>query len=100
VRISLLILVVGIFATLSAQSLPAGAAPPQNRAAKEEVQLTFQTRGITNSALVSKIFAGDFVNIDLDRSDNRFGILFNQYLEAFARHCSAALPRNKVEMTR
>lgn len=100
VRISLLILVVGIFAILSLQSLPAGAAPPQNRAAKEEVQLTFTTRGLTNSALITKIFAGDFVNIDLDRTDDRFGILFNQYLEAFARHCSAALPRNKIEMTR
>lgn len=99
VRISLLILAVGIFATLSAQSLPA-AAPPQNKAAKEEVQLTFKTRGLTNDALITKIFEGDFVNIDLDRTDNRFGILFGQYLEAFARYCSAALPRNKVEMTR
>ncbi len=100
VRISLLILVVGIFATLSAQSLPAAAAPPQNRAAKEEVQLTFKTRGLTNDVLITKIFEGDFVNIDLDRTDNRFGILFGQYLEAFARYCSAALPRNKVEMTK
>lgn len=99
-RISLLILAVGIFATLSAQSLPAAAAPPQSKAAKEEVQLTFKTRGLTNDALITKIFEGDFVNIDLDRTDNRFGILFGQYLQAFARYCSAALPRNKVEMTR
>jgi hypothetical protein len=100
VRISLLLLVIGIFATLSALSFPTAAAPLQHRAAKEELQIPFKTRGLTNGALIAKIFEGDFVNIDLDRTDNRFGILFGQYLEAFARYCSAALPQNKVEMTR
>jgi hypothetical protein len=76
------------------------AAPPQKVPAKEELPLTLKTRGLTNDALITKMFEGDFVNIDLDRSDNRFGILFGQYLDAFAHYCSAALPPNKVEMTR
>lgn len=75
-------------------------APSQNSVANEEVQTTLKTRGLTNDTLTTRIFEGDFVHIDLDRTDNRFGILFGQYLDAFAHYCSAALPPNKVEMTR
>jgi hypothetical protein len=80
-------------------SSAAAPASPGNRA-EQKLQTSFTAGGLTNSALISKIFAGDFVNIDLDRTDNRFGIFFQQYLEAYARDCSDALPPNKVEMTR
>lgn len=58
-----------------------------------------KTEGLTNHALITKIFEGDFVNIYMDRSDDLFGVLLNQYLQAFGRQCAGALPKNKVELT-
>lgn len=99
-RMTLFRLVVAVFATLSIASFPIVAAPPQNMPAEEQLRTSIKTHGLTNDALIKKFFEGDFANIDLDRTDNRFGMLFEQYLEAFARNCSAALPRDKVEITR
>ncbi|ESS74149.1 hypothetical protein MGMO_1c00040 [Methyloglobulus morosus KoM1] len=98
-RITSTILVIGICATLLTTSLTAFAAPPQTGAANKEL-LALKTSGLTNNALIAKIFEGDFVNVDLDRTDDRFGILLQQYLEAFSDHCSNALPHNMVQMTR
>lgn len=97
-RITSLLSVIGLYTALLVQNF-AAATPQQNTANEETLRSTFTTSGLTNSALITKIFEGDFVNIDLDRTDDRFGILFQQYLEAFAQHCSSALPRDKVEMT-
>ena len=93
-------MILAIFTLLSILSQNAAAVPHQHGTDHDQLRSTFKADGLKNDALLTKIFEGDFVNIDLDRTDNRFGILFQQYLEAFAHHCSAALPSNKVQMTR
>lgn len=84
-------LVLGVL--MSGQGAPAAAAEGKR------ARPTLKTEGLTNHALITKIFEGDFVNIYMDRSDDLFGVLLNQYLQAFGRQCDAALPRNKVELT-
>jgi hypothetical protein len=60
---------------------------------------SLNTRGLTTATLVTKFFAGDFLNIDLDVADMGFNVLFQQYLNAYARQCNRYLPSNRVEMT-
>ena len=69
------------------------------KAVKEKSQASLKTHGLAEPDLVTKIFEGDFVNINIEPTDYRFSILFDSYLKAFAHHCSASLPRNKVQMT-
>lgn len=42
---------------------------------------------------------GNFADVTIDRGSLVFSQLFEMYLEAYSRHCSAYLPANKVEMT-
>lgn len=60
---------------------------------------SFSAKGLNNEALLNRFYRGDFVNIEFDRNDLMFEGLFNQYLSAYARHCSDALPQNRVEIT-
>jgi hypothetical protein len=52
----------------------------------------FKSSGLVNQGLVSKLFNGDFTNIEVDREDLLFNGLFNQYLDAFGTSCKEWLP--------
>lgn len=76
------------------------AAPPQKAESVAKLPPTLKTDGLRNAALITRMFEGDFVNIDFDRTDNQFAALYGMYLNTFARSCASALPPNRVEMTR
>lgn len=42
---------------------------------------------------------GNFTEIAFNREDMTFSIIFRGYLNAYAEHCTAQLPSNRVEMT-
>lgn len=81
------------------QSTPAtpSAAKPANG---NLTRASFSASGLKNEKLLTDLYAGNFVDISLERQDVLFQVLYSQYLEAFGRHCDAALPPNKVEITR
>jgi hypothetical protein len=71
--------------------------------AAENARLTptsFSARGLRNDALMTRIFRGEFADIDLERDDMRFSVLYNAYLQTYARQCPAHLPSDRIEMTR
>jgi hypothetical protein len=82
-------------------SRPAAKAPtPQpQRAEGQLTPASFSARGLHHEKDLTNLFQGEFVNIPFDRENIAFDIFFQQYLESYARHCSAYLPANKVEMT-
>jgi hypothetical protein len=62
---------------------------------------SFSANGLQHEDDLTDFFIGNFANIPFDRGSPSFSILFEQYLEAYARHCDASLdPATKVEMTR
>ena len=61
---------------------------------------SFSTSGLSNAKVLTNLYLGDFVNVTLERNGIMFKALFSQYLDAFARHCNAFLPANKVEIMR
>lgn len=61
---------------------------------------SFSVNGLHNEDILANLYLGEFTEITLDREDLNFSILYTAYLNAYARRCSAHLPRNKVEMTR
>ena len=78
--------------------------PPAPQAAKPATGIltraSFSASGLTNEKLLTNLYAGNFVDITLERQDVMFQALYSHYLEAFGRYCDAALPPNKVEITR
>ena len=54
--------------------------------------------GLAHEKLVTNLYLGDFVNIELDRSDVLFLTLYHDYLRAYGSRCDAYLPSNKVEI--
>ena len=75
------------------------AKPPQKRD-DPLTRSSFSAKGLDHEDDLTDFFVGNFADIDFDRGGMVFGVLFEQYLEAYARHCDAYLPANKVEMTR
>jgi hypothetical protein len=79
-------------------------ARPAEPPAKRDDALTrdsFSARGLQHEDVLTALFEGNFAGIPYDRGSLAFGVLFQQYLEAYARHCGAFLPADKrVEMTR
>jgi hypothetical protein len=76
---------------------------PAAQAADARAALTrsnFSANGLHNEKTLTDLYAGNFVDIPFDRENLPFLILFQAYLESYARHCAAYLPPNKVEMTR
>lgn len=61
---------------------------------------SFSAKGLNNEKVLTSLYLGDFVDIDFDRDDLNFVILYGAYLNSYARRCSAYLPPSKVEMTR
>ena len=87
--------------------LVAGAWAQQTRPAhapqKKDDALTsssFSAKGLHHEEDLTDLFIGNFADISFDRGSAAFSVLFEQYLEAYARHCDAYLPANKVAMTR
>jgi hypothetical protein len=60
----------------------------------------FSAKGLNYETELTALYLGDFAHSRLQRDGHEFDFLFGNYLKAFARRCSAALPPNKVEMTR
>lgn len=58
------------------------------------------TRSLRNETLIFQIYKGKFADIDLEREDMRFYVLYKAYLDTYAKACYRHLPSNKVEMTR
>lgn len=72
--------------------------PPQ----KKDDSLTpssFSAKGLHHEEDLNDLFSGNFADFSLDRGSTGFSVLFQKYLEAYARHCDAYLPANKVQMT-
>jgi len=61
---------------------------------------SFSAKGLRHEEDLTDLFIGNFSDISFDRGSAAFSVLFEQYLEAYARHCDAYLPANKVAMTR
>ena len=75
------------------------AKPPQ----KQDDSLTrssFSAKGLHHEDDLTHFFIGNFADVPFDQGSMVFSVLFEQYMEAYARHCDAFLPANKVEMTR
>jgi hypothetical protein len=79
-------------------------ARPAEPPAKQDDTLTrdsFSAQGLQHEEVLTDFFVGYFAGIPYDRGSAAFSALFQQYLEAYARHCGASLPvKNRVEMTR
>ena len=59
---------------------------------------SLSTNGIANEPLVTSVYAGNFADIGMERSDVRFLSLYDGYLRAYGRRCDAYLPAKKVEI--
>lgn len=55
--------------------------------------------GLTHAPTMSRIFKGEFSEIDLDRDSPLFEAAFQGYLNAFGTQCADLLPASKVQMT-
>jgi hypothetical protein len=73
---------------------------PRDQPAAAPTSRSLSTDGLSNRDAVAGLFTGDFTAVDFNRDDLKFEVIFQQYLTAYARTCSASLPPNKVEMTR
>jgi hypothetical protein len=85
----------------------AGAWAQQTRPAKAPqkrdeplTRSSFSAKGLQHEDDLTDFFVGNFADVPFDRGSVGFSVLFEQYMEAYARHCDAYLPANKVEMTR
>ena len=65
----------------------------------EVADITFSAKGLHFEEVFTNFYRGEFIDIPFDRDEQIFAILFNTYINAYARICSASLPANKVEMT-
>jgi hypothetical protein len=61
---------------------------------------SFSAKGLDHEDDLTDFFVGNFADVPFDRGSMGFSVLFEQYMEAYARRCDAYLPANKVEMTR
>ncbi len=80
------------------QTRPAEPPPKRDDAL---TRMSFSAKGLQHEEVLTDFFVGYFAGIPYDRGSAAFSALFQQYLEAYARHCGASLPvKNRVEMTR
>ena len=80
------------------QTRPTNPAPNRNA---PPTRSSFTAKGLKSEQDLTDFFVGNFADIPYDRGSAAFSALFQQYLEAYARHCGASLPvKNRVEMTR
>jgi hypothetical protein len=88
-----LFVVAGVWAQ---QTQPAK--PPQKRN-DPLTRSSFSAKGLHHEDDLTDFFVGNFADLPFDRGTIGFSVLFQQYMEAYGRHCDAYLPANKVEMT-
>ena len=93
--------------TFLALLVVAGAWAQQTRPAKPPpkrdeplTRSSFSAKGLDHEDDLTDFFVGNFAAVPFDRGSMSFSVLFEQYMEAYARRCDAYLPANKVEMTR
>lgn len=60
--------------------------------------LELNTDGLYYAEFYDYIFRGHFEELDVNREDMQFLMIFGQYLRAFGTQCSSSLPANKVEI--
>jgi hypothetical protein len=95
-----------LFSTCVALLFVAGASAQQSHPAKPHqnpsapvTPSSFSAKGLHHEEDLTDFFTGNFADVQFDRGSPLFSALFWQYLLAYARHCDAYLPANKVEMT-
>jgi hypothetical protein len=71
---------------------------PQRPAGGGLTRASLSTAGLANEQLFTSIYAGNFADIGMERSDVRFMSLYDGYLKAYGRRCDAYLPAKKVEI--
>jgi len=89
-------------ATTAAASARSAVPPPAvpNGNSPEPTITSFSAAGLNYERDVTGLFLGDFANLRLRPDSLEFGALLNNYINAFARRCSAYLPPNRVEIMR
>lgn len=60
--------------------------------------LELNTDGLYYAEFYDYIFRGHFEELNINRDDMQFLMIFNQYLRAYGAQCSGSLPSNKVEI--
>jgi len=61
---------------------------------------SLEVDGLNYETELIALYLGDFDNARLQNNDMRFSVLLDQYIDAYSRKCPAALPRDKVEITK
>lgn len=61
---------------------------------------SFSANGLTNEALLTNLYRGNFDDISIRRDNLGFATLYESYLGAYWRKCGSDLPDNRVMMTR
>jgi hypothetical protein len=89
-----------LFAAAGVWAQPSPPAAPSQKGAAALTRGSFTAKGLQHEDDLTNLFVGNFGSLAFDRGSAIFGVLFEQYMEAYARHCDAYLPGNKVEMTR
>jgi len=82
--------------TWAQQTRPANPAPKRDA---PPARSSFIAKGLNHEQDLTDLFVGNFADLSFDRGSLAFSQLFETYLEAYSRYCSASLPPNKVEMT-
>src|SRR5262245_21592961 len=99
VKLASAALVVGSMLVVAAIAHAQPRSPSPNTASDPGVG-SFSAKGLNFETELTGLYLGDFAHARLARDSMEFDLLFGNYLQAFARRCSAYLPANKVEMTR
>jgi hypothetical protein len=60
---------------------------------------SFSASGLANEGTLTALFRGDFENVEFNREDMMFEVLFRHYLYAYAKKCKDDLPDDRVEIT-
>jgi len=69
-----------------------------HQAQAQPTRPSLSTTGLANETLLKSIYAGNFAEVGMERSDVRFISLYDSYLKAYGRRCDAYLPAKKVEI--
>ena len=88
-----------LFILANAWAQPAPQAKPSQKGDAPLTRSSFTAKGLHREDDLNDLFVGNFAGVTFDRGSLVFSQVFDMYLEAYSRHCSAYLPANKVEMT-
>jgi hypothetical protein len=78
----------------------AAATPAKKKASAAPLTAkSFSANGLSNEGTLTALFRGDFENVEFNREDMMFEVLFRHYLNAYAEKCKEQLPNDRVEIT-